>query len=568
MSNSEIARLLRNVAAAYTVKDEQKFHFQIIAYQRAADSIEHATSEVKDLWKEGKLDALAGIGPSIKSHLDELFKTGRVRHFDWVTRGLPASMFKLLEIPTFGPKKAYKLAIKFNLKNAQSVVGDLEKIAKSGRIATLEGFGEKSEQDIVRAIAEYKQGLAKITRMVLPYAYEIASKMVSYLKKSPGVRQVFPLGSLRRMVATVGDIDIAVASSDPKSVIEYFVNYPAATRVIERGDRTASIITTGGVQIDLMVQSDSTFGALLQHFTGSKHHNIHLREYALKKGLSLSEYGIKDQKSKIVKFSTEEAFYKALGLQFIPPELREDQGEIEAALRQAQSKPDGLPKLVELGDIKGDLHIHSDYPIEPSHDLGRSSMAEMLEKAEKLNYQYLGFSEHNPSISKHNKKSINLILSRRKKFIEQLKVRIKDIHIVNLLEVDILTDGKLALDEEALEFIDGAVVSVHSSFDQDREKMTERVLKGLSHPKARILAHPTGRLLQKREGYELDWNEVFNFCKRKNKALEINAYPIRLDLPDVLVREAVNKGVKLIINTDSHEVSQMDLMRYGVAVAR
>lgn len=567
MTNVEVTRLLRNVAASYTIKDENKFRFQIIAYTRAGDSIEHATSEVKDLWQEGKLNTLSGIGSSIKSHLEELFKTGRVHHFDWVTKGIPQAVFPLLEVPTFGPKKAYKLVSEFKLKDPRTVISDLEKLARQGKIANLEGFGEKSEQDIIQAIGEYRQGLAKTTRMVLPYAYELASKVVSYLREFPQTEQVYPLGSLRRMVATVGDIDIAVASNDPKSVIEHFVGYPALQRVIERGDRTASIIVSGGAQVDLMVQPEKAFGALLQHFTGSKHHNIHLREHAIKRGLSLSEYGIKDRKGKLAMFATEEAFYGALGLKFIPPELREDQGEIEAALRSAQGKQD-LPNLVDLKDIKGDLHIHSDYAIEPSHDLGINSMEEMVKKAKSLNYEYIGFSEHNPSINKHNKNSINTILTRRKQFIEQIKLKIKDIHIVSLLEVDILTDGQLAISDEAFDLIDGAIVSIHSSFDQPKEQITRRVLAGLSHPKAKILAHPTGRMLRQREGYVLDWNKVFDFCKNKNKALEINAYPTRLDLPDVLVREAVKKNVKMVVNTDSHQLSQMELMRYGVAVAR
>lgn len=562
MTNTEVASLFRKVAAAYTVKDEKKFRFQIIAYTRAADSIEHATSEVKDLWKDGKLDELPGVGPTIKDHLIELLETGKVRHFEWVMKGLPGSMFPLLEIPTFGPKKASKLVNEFKLTNPKSVIDDLEKLAKEGKIAKLEGFGDKSQQDILRSISEYRQGLTKAVRMVLPYAYETASKIVAYLKKLKDVEQVYPLGSLRRMVATVGDIDIAVASSKPGRVIDYFVKYPTIQRIIERGEKTASIIVSGEQQVDLMIQPTHSFGSLLQHFTGSKHHNIKLREYALRKRMSLSEYGIKKEKDELIKYPTEEEFYKALGMEWIPPELREDQGEIEASLSHK------LPKLVELSDIKGDLHIHSDYPIEPSHDMGRSSMSELLERAKSLKYEYLGFSEHNPSVNKHTKNQTYSILAKRKEYIEQLRLRIESVRIINLLEVDILANGNLAIDEESLEFLDGVIVSVHSSFEQSKDKMTERVLRGLAHSKAKILAHPTGRLLGKREGYELDWDEVFDFCKKNNKALEINGYPLRLDLPDILVREAIKNRVKMVIDTDSHEVSQMRMMKYGVAVAR
>lgn len=562
MTNVEIAKLLRQIAAAYLVKDEKKFRFQIIAYTRAADSVEHATSEVKDLWENGKLESLAGIGPSIKSHLEELFKTGKVKRFEWVMKDLPKAMFPLLEIPSFGPKTASRLVEELGLRDPKTVVGDLEKKAKEGKIAKLAGFGAKSEQDILRAISEYRQGVAKDVRMVLPYAYEIATKVVDYLKKSKIIKQVYPLGSLRRMVATIGDIDIAVASDEPKKAVEHFTRYPGIQRVIEKGERTSSIIVTGGQHIDLMVQPENAFGSLLQHFTGSKHHNVALREYALKKGLSLSEYGIKSKARKLQKYSTEESFYKAVGLDFIPSELREDSGEIEASAKHQ------LPKLIELKDMKGDLHLHSDYPIEPSHDLGRSTMYEIIEKAKALGYNYLAFSEHNPSITKHSKKDIYTILSKRKEYIEQIKSKTKNIQIIILLEVDILADGNLAIDDKAFEFLDGAIVSIHSSFAQSKNNLTKRVLNGLAHPKAKIFAHPTGRLLRTREGYELDWDKVFDFCKKGNKALEINAYPLRLDLPDVLVHEAVKRNVKMVIDTDSHEVNQMDLMKYGVAVAR
>lgn len=565
MSNRDVARLLREVASAYAIKDEKKFRFQIIAYQRAADSIEHATSEVKDLWEDGELDELPGIGPSIKDHLEKLFKTGRVKHFDWVKKGIPEAVFPLLDIPTFGPKKAFSLITALKIKKAEGVVEKLEQYARKGKIGKIPGFGEKSEQDILRAIKEYKQGKVKTARMVLPYAFEVASKVLSYLRKSPLVERAEPLGSLRRMVATIGDIDIAVASGKNREVIEYFVKYPQTERVIEKGDATASILTSGGRQIDLMIQPPQSFGSLLQHFTGSKSHNIKLRELALKKGLSLSEYGIKRVaagKTVLDRFPEEKAFYKALGMVWIPPELREDTGELEVALAGK------LPNLVELKDIKGDFHIHSNFPIEPSHDLGRSSMEEMLKKARDLGYEYLGFSEHNPSINKHSKEAIYTILSKRKKYIEHLKSSNKDIRIINLLEIDILADGNLAVGDEGLQLLDAAIVSIHSSFDQSRGKMTERVLRGLRHPKAKILAHPTGRLLQTREGFELDWEKVFDFCKKHRKALEINAFPLRLDLTDVLVREAVRHGVRLVIDTDSHEVSQMDLMKYGVSVAR
>lgn len=561
MTNKEIAKLLRNVAAAYGIKDEKKFRFQIIAYQKASDTIAHLNTEVVEFYKKNDLASLPGIGVSIRQHLENILKTGKDSQFEWVLDGVPEAIFPLMDIPSFGPKKAFKLVTHFGLKNPKTVIDDVEKLAKKGKIAPVPTFGEKSQSDILRAIDEFRRGVGKTTRMVLPYAQEVADKIVEYLKQSKDVLRVEPLGSLRRQVTTIGDIDLAVASSDPTKAIEHFISYPFLERVIEKGDVSASILVSGGRQIDLLIQPIDAFGSLLQHFTGSKNHNVHLRELALKKGLSLSEYGIK-KNGTLQKYKTEEDFYAAMGLQWVPPEMREDTGEIELAARKA------LPKLVEVKDIKGDLHTHSNYPIEPSHDLGVSPIEEMVEMARSLNYEYIGLSEHNPSVSKHTNEKIYEILKKRSEKIEQINKSNKDVRIFKLLEIDILPSGKLAVDDKSLELLDGAVVSVHSVFSIDSEKMTERVLNGLSHKKAKILAHPTGRMLNLRPGYELDWSKIFDFCKKNHKALEINSWPNRLDLPDSIIRMAVEAGVKMVIDTDSHRVNQMELRRYGVSLAR
>ena len=564
MSNKEFVTLLRNVAAVYTIKDEKKHRFQIIAYQKAADSIEHLNTELSDLIYE-KIEKIPGVGPGIMSYIQEYVKKGSVKHFNEITKNIPPAIFPLLDVPSFGPKKAYKIVANFNLKNPATVVDDVKRLGKEGKIAALESFGEKSQADILRAINEYKLGKTKSNRMVLPYAFELAQRLIKYLKTSKDVVEAYPLGSLRRKVVTVGDIDIATSTNSPQAVLSHFINYPQKERIIEKGERTASILLNGGRQIDLMVQEPNSFGALLQHFTGSKDHNIALREYALKKSFSLSEYGIKILKEKgtpLKRIKTEEQFYKFLGLEFIPPEIRENNGEIQLAEKHM------LPKLVEKNDIKGDLHIHSNYPIEPSHDLGQNSFEEMIDEAGRLGYEYIGFSEHNPSVSKHSMNQIYKILSNRNHTIEQLNKSNKNIRVINLLEVDILASGELALDDKSLSLIDAAIVSIHSVFNMDKSKMTERILKGFSHPKAKILAHPTGRILNERAGVDADWNRIFDFAKKNNKALEINAWPTRLDLPDVLVKQAKDSGNKFVINTDSHEVSQMSNMLYGVSVAR
>lgn len=565
MSNQQIAKLLRNVAASYTIKDEKKFHFQIVAYIKASDTIANLTEELKDYYKDDRLNDLPGIGNTLKSHLIELFKKGKVSHFEWVLKNIPESVFVLTDIPTFGPKKAYKLIKEFKLNNPETVIEDLKKIAIEGKIANLEGFGEKSQSDILRSIEEFKKGMGKSIRMGLPYAFEISEKILNYLKDSPDVEKAEVLGSLRRRSPTVGDIDIAVAGKNPKKIIEYFINYPSKERVIEKGDVSSSLLVSGGKQVDLLIQPKEAFGSLLQHFTGSKNHNIALREFALKKGLSLSEYGIKKLRSKdkkITKYDSEESFYKAIGLSWIPPEIREDKGEIQLAAKNS------LPSLVDLSDIKGDLHIHSNYPIEPSHDLGINTMEEMLKKAEELKYNYLGFSEHNPSKSKHSDEKIYEILKKRDEKIEQLKSSTKSVRILKLLEIDILPSGKLAIDNRSLDLLDGAIVSIHSVFSMNKDEMTKRVIEGLSHKKAKILAHPTGRLLNERVGFELDWETIFEFCKKHNKALEINSWPSRLDLSDNVIKIAVDNKVKLVINSDSHAVNQMNNQKYGVFMAR
>jgi len=559
MTNKEVARLLKEVSAALEVKGGNRF--KIAAYDRVATAIEHATSEVKDLWDDNKLQEIPGIGVNLSAYLDELFRKGKVAHFERIFRNLPPAMFEFLEIPGIGSKTAYKLCRELKIKEAKTALPRLKEALKAGKIRLIEGFGEQSEKDILEGLESLKK---HSERMLLPFAWELAQKVIEYLARGKiGVR-IKPLGSLRRMAATVGDIDLAVATTQPKKAIERFVSFPEVKEVVVSGGNTARIIHHNGRQIDLKTMNPQAYGALLQHFTGSKQHNIHLREIAQKKGLSLSEYGIK-KGGKIKKYAAEETFYQALGMAWIPPELREDTGEIEAAQKKE------LPQLVELKDIKGDLHVHSNFPIEPSHDEGADTFEVLLNKAQELGYEYLGLSEHNPSSSQHSSKQVIELLKRKKEEIDKLnysRVKKLSVYALNSLEIDIKPDGSLALPEKALKYLDFAIASIHSSFKMSRQEMTRRVLTSLAHPKIKILGHPTGRKIGEREGYELDWEKIFAFCLKNNKYLEINAWPNRLDLPDTLVREAVKIGVKMVINTDAHAVGQLDLMPYGVAVAR
>ncbi len=562
MTNLQIAKLFRAVAAALSLSEGDN-RFRITAYERAADAVEHATSEVKDLWEDGKLDTVAGIGSNIATHLEELFKRGRVKHFAEILHPFPPAIFELMEIPGVGPKSAFRLCNDLGISKAHNAIKLLEKAAKKGHIASLEGFGVDSQAEILKGIQEY---LGRSRRLLLPVAEKISEDLISWLNKHPGVLRADPLGSLRRRTATVGDIDISVSSDHPEEVIGHFTHYPKTLRILESGQRTASIILPNDYQADLMVQPPDSYGSLLQHFTGSKHHNIALREYAMKKGYSLSEYGIKTPHG-FKTFPNEEQFYKFLGLDYIEPELREDSGEIEAA------KNHHLPTLIKNTDIKGDLQIHSDIDVEPSHDLGISSVSELVQKARNLNYRYLGLTEHNPAVSRHSSSQI-LDLIKKKTFIIQSfnqaheKEHENIPYVFNGLEIDIQPDGKRSLPDNCLEYLDYACVSIHSSFRQSRKMMTARILKGMEHPKIKFLAHPTARLLGEREEVEIEWDMIFDFCLKHHKWLEIDAWPNRLDLPDTLVKEAVKRGITLVINTDSHGQEQLDFMHYGISVAR
>lgn len=566
MTNLAIAELLRKVAAAYLILGENRF--RIIAYERAADSIEHLTSEVKDYWDDKKLEEIPGVGGGIASNLDELFKTGKSAHWEKVLGSVPEAIFPLLLVPGLGPKKAYALVNELELKSAKTVIADLEKAAKAGKIAGMEGFGEKSQSVILDAIATYKRGAIKENRMPLPYADEIAREVMAFIQKSGAVERIDALGSLRRQVSTIGDVDIAVATNKPEVILEKFLTFPHQ-KIIDHGPRGATMLLANGRQVDLRVQTPDAYGAMLQYFTGSKNHNIQLRSLALEKGLSLNEYGIKNVKTgKTKHYATEEAFYKAVGLPYITPELREDHGEIDAARKGK------LPKSIELSDIKGDLHTHSSYDLHSSHDLGKNSIAEMLTKAASLGYEYIGFSDHNPRLANQTKQDIvDIMKLRREKYEQQYSSwkhrEKKRIQYFLMCEVDILPDGSLALPQEAFEYVDAVIVSLHSAFTQPKVQVTERLMRALStHPKVRILGHPTGRLLGSREGVDADWPQVFEEVKKRDIALEINAFPERLDLPDTLVFDAVRMGIKLCIDTDAHAAEHMDLMRYGVSVAR
>jgi DNA polymerase (family 10) len=551
-ANHEVADLLRNVATALTLQKANSF--QVRAYENAADSIEHLTADLGDLWEEDKLDDIPGVGKGLQEHLDELFKTGKVKHFDSLMEDFPKVIYQLIKVPGDGPKTAQELA-ELGVKNLE----DLEEKLEKGTLVE-KGFSEKIAEKIKLGVVEYK-GLGN--RILLPVAGEQAEKIVEYIKKDPHVTQADYLGSLRRRVVTVGDLDFAAATKDPEKTLHHFATMPGVKHVVSEGGYKAMVVLNNGMHVDLLVGDPESYGALLQHFTGGKNHNIHLRTLAEKKGLSLSERGVKDLKTGEVKpIKKESELYAMLGMQTPDPELREDTGEIEAAIKHE------LPKLVTLGDIKGDMHLHSNFPMEPSHGPGANKLEEIIEKAKSLKYDFVGLSDHSPGFTKNSKDKIIQLIETRTKYIQKLKMSTKNVRVLNGLEIDILTDGSLSVPDEALKTLDYCVAGVHSSHKMPKDEMTNRILKALESPYVDIISHPTGRLLNQRQSYDADWDQIFEYCAKHKKLLEVNSFPNRLDLREDLIRRAKELGCKFIIDTDAHEISQMDNMEYGVSLAR
>lgn len=560
LSNISIAKKLREVATAYQIKKalptgRQVNLFQIRAYETAADAVEHLTSEVQDLWEAGQLNQVPGLGESLQAHLNELFKTGKVKHWEEVKRGISEQVFLFIDIPGVGPKTALQLA-NLGVKS----LGDLQTKIKSGELVK-KGFSAKIAEKIMDGVRELES--LKSGRMLLPYAYTQAEKILDYLKKCPGIEKADVLGSLRRMVATVGDLDFAVASKNPKEVVDYITKMPGIVEINGQGEAKITLFLSSGLHVDFLITDPDSYGALLQHFTGSKQHNIHLRTIAEDMGYSLSEYGIKNIKTgKVHPVKTEEELYSLLKMETPSPEIREDNGEIEAALEHK------LPKLVEIREMRGDLHIHSNFPLEPSHGPGANSVEELVRGAVRLGYEYIGIADHPPSFTNHTKDQIVSLIRKRNEYIEHINKTSKNCRVLKLLEVDILPDGALSVPDEGLKLLDFAVAGVHSAHRQDKDQMTNRILKALENLYVKVLSHPTGRIINERSSYDADWEVIFKYAAKYKKAIEINAFPNRLDLSDNLVKLAKSFGVKFVINTDSHSVEHMDNMKFGVAVAR
>jgi len=546
MRNQEVARIFNDIADILEIKGDNPF--RIRAYRRAAQNIDGLTKDVSEISVE-ELQKIPGIGADLAGKIQEYVKTGGLRFYDDLKKEVPSGIADLLSVPSLGPKTAKLLFDKLHIKD----IDDLEKHAKEGKLRGLPGIQAKTEENILKGIAMIKRhtGRFPIGR-VLPLAEGILAK----LKEKAPVNNLSIAGSLRRWKETIKDIDILATSKDPHKVMNIFVNLPEVKEALMKGPTKSSIITQEGIQVDLRVVSEDSFGAALAYFTGSKEHNIRLREMAVKRGLKINEYGIFDVRTeKKIGGEHEGDIYKILEMPYIPPEMREDTGEIEAALEGK------LPKLLEIKDIKGDLHVHT------KQSDGSHGIEELIEAAKERGYEYLAITDHSKGLGIARGLSIEQILEQNKK-IKALNKKLKGFKLLSGTEMDIKSDGTLDYPDEVLKRLDIVIASIHSGFRQSREQITSRLVSAMKNPYVSIIAHPTGRLIGEREAYEVDMDKVLKTAKETGTSIEINAYPLRLDLNDIYVKKAKEFGIRFAIATDAHITYQFDFMMYGVGVAR
>ncbi|MGA2533564.1 MAG: DNA polymerase/3'-5' exonuclease PolX [Candidatus Aminicenantales bacterium] len=545
MKNKEIAGLFDRIADALEIKGESGF--RVVAYRKAARILDDMTEDVEAVAAEDRLDTIPGIGKGLADHIKEYLKTGGMKPHREAMKGVPETLLDLLEIQGLGGKTIHLMHEKLGVRN----LGDLKRVIKDGSLAALYGMGEKKVENI-RAGIEARERVAE--RISIYEASLAADGIITYLKKSPLVGRVSAAGSLRRMKETVGDIDILATGKKGAEIIRYFTRFPQTSRILAEGGTKGSIvIKTGTVerQVDLRIVDESEYGAALLYFTGSKAHNIKLRGLAKDRGFKISEYGI-FRGEKRVAGREEEDVYKVLGMPWIPPEMREDGGEVELAMAGK------LPVLVTCDDIRGDLHVHSDWSD------GNVTIAELAKIARGLGFEYIALCDHSESARYAGGLSPDR-LKKHSREIDALNKTLKGFIVLKGIEVDILADGSLDCPEALLRELDFVVGAVHSGF---KKNVTERMIKALGNPYLSTIAHPSGRLISRREGYDVDLDAVIKAAARAGKALELNAYYDRLDLNEFHLKEAKAQGVKISLGTDTHYARGMEMMRFGVGVAR
>ncbi len=555
MDNREVAHILRDTAQLLEIDGAMYNRFR--SYERAAELLEGLSEPIEEIARDtDKLTELPGIGDRMADHIQEILRTGDYATRKKLLKKYPPTILDLLKLQSLGPKKVAMLWKTFKVATVEAV----EKLAAEGKLRLLEGFGEKSEQNILKAAQTFKKAVG---RFHLNDADETAQKIVAHiLKIGESVEAVTPAGSLRRGKETVGDLDLLVTlgkkhtTKTVEAISEHILTFPNIEQTLVRGENKVSFLLASGMQVDVRLLEKQVYGAALLYFTGSKEHNVSLRSRALKMGLTLNEYALSTLKGeKPVARATEEEIYAKLKLDYIPAELRENTGEIEAA------ETHKLPKLVELGDIRGDLQMHT-----VASD-GKNSIEEMGAAARELGYGYIALTDHSQAVTVANGMDEKRTLEQIKK-IHDAQKRVDGIRLLAGIEVDIRKDGSLDLDDEVLAQLDVVVASVHSYMNMERAEMTERMLAAIENPYTQIIAHPTGRLLLRREPFEYDMEKVFDACRENGVVMECNAYPDRLDLRDAHLRLARDRGVKIVISTDSHSTRTLPYMRYGVLTAR
>ncbi len=547
MKNRELAQIFNDIAS-YLEMDEVPF--KPYAYQKVAAALEGLEESAASIYKRKGLrglEEIPGVGKNIALRIEEYLKTGKMKYYEQFKKRLPLNLGEMTSVEGMGPKRARFLYQKLGVKDLKS----LEKAAKAKKIASLPGFGEKTEKNILEAIKFLKRSKG---RFFLGEILPEVKYIIGRLKGLKEVEQISVAGSVRRMKDTIGDVDILVTTENPKKVMDFFVSLPGITKIWGKGLTKSSIRMEEGFDVDLRVLRKKSYGSALQYFTGSKEHNIITRRIAIQRGLKLSEYGLFRGKRMIAGWS-EEGIYKALGMAWMAPELRENEGEIEAALAGK------LPKIIGYGDILGDLHCHTTWTE------GKQDIKEMVMSAKELGYQYLGISDHAKFLSMVHGLDEKRLFKQMKE-IDKLSKKIKGIKILKGLEANILKDGSIDIKDEALKGLDFAIAGVHSNFKMEKDRMTERIIRAMKNPNIDILSHPTGRVLRKRDEYQCDFDKVLRAAKEYNVVLEINAQPKRMDLTSQNVRRAKEAGVKMVINTDSHEKDQLKFMELGIAQAR
>jgi len=544
MKNKEVAELFETFADVLEIKGE--IPFKPNAYRRAARVIRDLTEDIEVVAQEGRLRELSGVGKATASKIIEYLTTGRIQRFEEAKEGVPPGLLDMLAIPGMGPKGAALVHKQLGI----DTVDALGEAARAGRLRSLPGMGAKKEENILRGIEMLAESSK---RTLLGEAMPVVERVIAHLKSGPAAEAV-PAGSLRRMKETVGDLDVLATGPRLDKVIEQFTQMPEVERVLASGETRASVVVEEGLQIDLRAVPPESFGAALQYFTGSKAHNIRLREMAQRDGLKINEYGVFKGKMRIAG-KDEAEVYKVIGLPWIPPALREDRGEIEAA---AEGR---LPALVQQSDIRGDLHVHSTWSD------GKCTIEEMAKAAKALGYRYIAFCDHTRLLKVFGGLSEKDVLKQVEE-IRELDGKIKGIRLLAGTEVDIRSDGVLDLSDEVLAVLDVVTASIHSAFKQPEKRMTARLIRAIENPHVDVIGHPTGRLLGARDAYALDLDAVLKAAAATGTAVELNAHPARLDLNDVACRRAKELGVKVAVNTDAHDAQQLHLIRYGVATAQ